>query len=245
MYFKLSLKINDKLSNVFLQDGFYSLLNERSSTVHKHNYAEVHIVSGGSARFKVESSEYTVNDGELIIIPRGHFHTWSDSSIGNGGILHTAFIIDSPINSVEIISADGDVVRGFFNEIRKFCQTQNHSIINSYIPLLLSYADKVAEAPQSKNTDDGVLIENFFSTKYADDIRLADLALILNLSQRQTERKILEYTGHTFNEELCATRMAVARYLESSTDMSMSQIAEYVGYKSYAGFWKALKKTSK
>ena len=242
MYLKLSLKTNNKTCNVFLQDGFYSLLNERSSTVHKHNYAEVHIVSGGSARFKIESSEYTVNDGELIIIPRGSFHTWSDSSTDSNTILHTAFIIDAPISSIEIIAADRDVVRGFFNEIRKFCKTQNHSIINSYIPLLLSYADKIAEAPQCKSTDDGVLIENFFSTNYASDIRLADLAHILNLSGRQTERKILEYTGHTFNEELCATRMAVARYLEASTDMSMSQIAEYVGYKSYAGFWKAAKK---
>jgi AraC-like DNA-binding protein len=245
MYFRLSLKTNDKTYNVFLQDGFYSLLNESSSTVHKHNYAEVHIVSGGSSKFKVENAEYTVNDGEFIIIPRGNFHTWTDNSIDSNTVLHTAFIIDTPISEIEIISADTNVVRGFFNEIQKFFKTQNHGIINSYIPLLLSYADKTAEAPQCKNTDDGVLIENFFSTNYASDIHLADLALILNLSPRQTERKILEYTGHTFNEELCATRMAVARYLESSTNMSRSQIAEYVGYKSYAGFWKASKKLSK
>ena len=242
MYFKLTLKINNKVCNAFLQDGFYSLLNERSSTVHKHNYAEVHIVSGGSAKFKVESSTYTVKDGELMLIPRGNFHTWSDDGSNNGPILHTAFIIDTPLSSCEVITADPDVVRGFFNEIKKFNSTQNHSVINSYIPLLLSYTQNLPLSPHSKKSDDGVLIENFFSTQYSRDIRLSDLAQILNLSQRQTERKVLEYTGHTFNEELSATRIAVAQYLESSTDMSLSQIAEYVGYKSYAGFWKAMKK---
>ena len=238
MYFKLKVKTDEKNYNVFIQEGFYSLLNERSNTVHKHNYAEIHVISGGSSSFKVESAEHTVNDGELIAIPRGSFHTWKDST---DSVLHTAFMIDMPIDSVEVISADSDAIRGFFNEIRKFGKTGEHGVINSYIPLLLSYVKKNPSAPQQQISDDGVLVENFFSTMYSKDIRLSDLAKILHLSERQTERKILEHTGHTFNEELCATRVAVAQYLQANTDMSLSQIAEYVGYKSYAGFWKAMK----
>ena len=241
MYFKLKAKINEKNYNIFVQDGFYSLLNESSNTVHKHNYSEIHVISGGSASFRIESAEYTVSDGELIAIPRGLFHTWKDSS---DSVLHTAFMIDMQIDSAQIISADTDVIRGFFNEIRKFGQAHDHSVISAYIPLLLSYVKKSTSTLQQQAPDDGVLVENFFSTRYSEDIRLSDLASILHLSERQTERKIMEHTGHTFNEELSATRMAVARYLKANTDMSLSQISEYVGYKSYAGFWKAMKKSS-
>ena len=115
-------------------------------------------------------------------------------------------------------------------------------MISAYIPLLCSYV--IASHPRdiSEVTDEGMLIEVFFSTSYNKDVQLSDLAAILHLSERQTERKLIEHTGHTFREELAATRISVAKYLQSTSSMSLSEIATYVGYHSYAGFWKAMKK---
>jgi AraC-like DNA-binding protein len=34
----------------------------------------------------------------------------------------------------------------------------------------------------------------------------------------------------------------MAKHLIATTDMSLGEVADYVGYRSYAGFWKAMKK---
>lgn len=39
--------------------------------------------------------------------------------------------------------------------------------------------------------------------------------------------------------------MLVAAHLMDRTDMSMEAIAQYVGYQSYSGFWKAWQKCRK
>lgn len=40
-------------------------------------------------------------------------------------------------------------------------------------------------------------------------------------------------------------RMKMADQLLSHTDMSMTRVAQYVGYNTYAGFWKAYTKYKK
>ena len=91
-------------------------------------------------------------------------------------------------------------------------------------------------------TDYGFLIHEFFSLHYSEDLHLCDLAQFLHLSERQTERLVIEHTGNTFRNELTAIRMTIAKKLLTSSQMSLTEISQYVGYKSYAGFWKALNK---
>ena len=47
----------------------------------------------------------------------------------------------------------------------------------------------------------------------------------------------------TFKEKLSSTRIESAKILIESANMPMQKAAEYVGYKSYSGFWKAFGKT--
>ena len=73
--------------------------------------------------------------------------------------------------------------------------------------------------------------------------KLCDLAEIPHLSERQTERLVIKHMGKSFKEALLDIRTEMAKKLMETTDMPMSEIAKSVGYKSYAGFWKAMKKT--
>lgn len=237
MYSELSISINENHYKILLQRGFYSLQNTQST--HKHGYSEVHVISGGPAYFRVEQKTFKLNDSDMIIIPKGVFHSWSN---GDGMTRHTAFQTDAAFSRVEVISLDRHVACGFFEEIGKAERTRDHRIIATYIPLLMSYADTMLHIPVFCAPDEVMLIDNFFSTYYNKNARLKDLAKILHLSERQTERKVLEHTGRTFKKELAASRIAVAQHLMSTTDMSLSDIAQYVGYGSYAGFWKAMKK---
>lgn len=238
MYYELNIFVNDKSCKVFLQNGFYSFSSPLNST-HKHNYTEIHLISNGNATFRVGKEVFTVGGGEMMVIPKGIFHSWN---IDSSDTLHSAFQIDLPIDLPHVISADVSVINGFFNEILKYRTTNDHTVIAAYIPLICSYLKGSNFEHINNVSDGGILIEMFFSTSYDKDVRLCDLAEILHLSERQTERLIKEHTGHTFKEELAATRISVARYLLQTTNMSLSEVAQYVGYHSYAGFWKAMQK---
>ena len=108
--------------------------------------------------------------------------------------------------------------------------------------MFLSYFSANERLEAKEVTDYGFLIHEFFSIHYNEDIHLRDIANYLHLAERQSERLIIDYTGHSFRDELVATRMNMAKILFSTTDMSLSEISQYVGYKSYNGFWKAAKK---
>ena len=84
---------------------------------------------------------------------------------------------------------------------------------------------------------------SFFSNRYSEDVRLSDLAEAIHLSERQTERLVIEHTGRGFRDELTETRVKIARQRLADKNMTLGEIAGYVGYRSYAGFWKAMKKS--
>ncbi len=237
MYYEFSIFTDENPCKVFLQTGFYTF--SQSNITHKHNYAEIHLVSGGNAVFKVANEVSELRDGEMLIIPKGIFHSWS---ICTSDTLHTAFQIDMDLNSPSITETDKYVVRGLFNEIAKCRESKDHKRIEAYIPLICSYIKEDRTGKSCPMADPGMIIETFFATYYDKPVSLRDLADMLHLSDRQTERLVKEHTGNTFKKELASTRITVAEYLRSTTDMSLTEIAQYVGYRSYAGFWKAIKK---
>ena len=240
MYYELNVITKNKSCKAFLHEDAYSLCSS-FATIHKHTYSEIHLISNGKAVFKVENDVFEVADGEMIAIPKGMFHSWQ---AGGPDTLHASFQIDIPIDIVGVIKADSSVIKGMFNEIKKCRDSKNHAVIAAYIALLCNYLPDAEFEAASEVTDAGLLIEEFFSMAYNKGVSLRDLADTLHLSERQTERLIKEYTGSTFKTILSESRIKVAVYLIETTDMSLSSVAEYVGYSSYAGFWKAMKKYS-
>jgi len=85
------------------------------------------------------------------------------------------------------------------------------------------------------------IIEEYFNEFYMNDISLSNLSETLFLSKKQTEKTIKKTYGEGFSDHLCKTRLAVAKNLLTSTDLSVCEIAEKVGYRSYNGFYQAFK----
>lgn len=238
MYSELKVKTSKSEYKVFLQEGFHPNTNP-VNRIHKHSYAEMHLIYGGEAVFNVGNRFITAKSGDLLLIPRQISHCVAETS---DTAKHTAFQINCDVSELMIRSVANELAHAFFNEI---CTTENRldfAAISAYVALLLSKFS-IEEPTFAMNiTDYGFLIHEFFSQKYGDNVKLTDLSRILHLSSRQTERLVMQYTSHTFGEELTRTRMAVATHLMNNSSLSLTEIAEYVGYRSYAGFWKAFKK---
>lgn len=236
---ELIIKTNSQEYKVFLQDGFYS--SYQTQTHHRHNYAEIHVVVNGSTTFQVGENKYFLKSGSLMILPNGIFHHCDNKEEST---LHIAFQIDYPLKQVLIYNVNESIILSFIREIENAEYSQDFSKISSYITFICDYFLHNEKLQPNPITDYGFLICEFFSQHYSEKLQLCDLAKFLHLSERQTERLVKKYTGNTFRKELSATRINVAKSLMSSTKMSLTEICRYVGYESYAGFWKALNKNN-
>lgn len=237
MHNEITAMIGSKEHRAFLQDGFYFL--KTAPQLHKHNYTEIHVVSGGGSIFNINNQVYNVSDGEVIVIPPKTYHFHKNTS---EDCLHSAFQID--IEAVEplVCKIDPAVISNFFKEVKKSGENGDHTVISAYISLICSHFEILHnEIPKPAN-DHSFSIREFFSQRYNGNVQLCDLAEWLHLSERQAERLVIQHTGRTFREELATVRTDMAKHLLATTDMSLGEVASYVGYHSYAGFWKAMKK---
>lgn len=238
---ELKIMLKDGECNVFLQGGFYCNTSV-CDYIHIHNYTEIHLASRGEIVFLVGNERITVDEKNVLVIPRGVPHGCISTT---GGALHTAFQIDKAIKKASTYDIGENLTRYLFTETLKTDPCGDHTAVAAIIALICSCIFPDTPLLPHYVTDMGYLISDFFSRNYREDIRLIDLAKMLHLSERQTERLVEEYAGRTFRDELTATRMNMADQLLTTTDMSLTQVAQYVGYRSYAGFYKAYAKYKK
>ncbi len=239
MYNQLTIQICSKDHNVFLQEGFYSA-SVTTPRLHNHHYEEIHIISNGTAVMQLDDKFLTLSSGDIIIIPRGVYHCFFSK---DSYTLRSAFQIDCNVGNIVSHHIGNSITSEFFKEIRLCASSGDYSTVCPYISLFCAHLCGFGKASSKAVADYGFLIHEFFSRNYSKNIHLFDLAQSLHLSERQTARLVLEHTGNTFRKELIRIRLNIAKKLVES-GMSMKEAADYVGYNSYTGFWKAIKNTN-
>lgn len=238
MPYELHISAGNLQYKVFLQSGFFEH-TFLTPFIHKHNYAEIHLFSGGSGIFRVEDQLLTLSDGDMLVIPGNSFHCCQHKE---KAAMHAAFQLDCKISEAVQYTLPAGLCASFLAEIKSCLISTDYTGVAGYISLLCRYLSGDMRLGVQPVTDYGFLIHEFFANHYSADVQLKDLAAELHLSQRQAERLVIEHTGRTFREELAHTRVEMACFLLRSSTISRTEAAQYVGYHSYAGFWKAMKK---
>lgn len=235
---RITINVGNEQKTFFLQNGFYFKHTE-VSPIHKHYYTEIHIVIDGNASYTTDKKTYNLESGDILVIPPNALHS---CSAVDSNSRHCSFMIDCPVKKVIKCKLSPQTLKDFFDEIDIAEQKQNYAKLSAYLSLIYNTAFESKEFTAEKIVDYSFIIEEYLKINYAKDIKLSDLAAELNLSEKHTERLIKKFTGNTFKQELSSIRIKTAQMLLSSTDMSMTEISEYVGYNSYSGFYKAYKK---
>ena len=234
---EITAMIGSREHRVFLQNGFYCIKSKPK--IHKHNYTEIHVISEGDSIFTVNNQNYAVSSGNVFVVPPNTYHYHEDT---NDDCLHSAFQIDLETDTPLVCSIDPAVISNFLREAERARESQDHTIVSAYISLICSHFETIRKEKPKPSNDYGFSIREFFTQCYNRDVKLCDLAEWLHISERQAERLVIRHTGRTFREELSAIRIDMAKHLIATTDMPLGEVADYVGYRSYAGFWKAMKK---
>lgn len=233
---EIKFPVGNTIQSAFMQYGFYNQAVGRQ-VVHTHSYTEIHAFIG-EADFYVNDIEYKIKGSNIVLIPKQIYHTYKLSD----GAIHSAFQVkfDSDFAVKEI--GEG-ILREYFESISESKNTGDYSSVVPYMSFICSYFFKSDEPIiASKVNDYAFLINEFFSLKCIYDVKLSDLAEQLCVSEKQAHRLVIKHTGHNFSEELTLRRMHAAEHLIKDGRLSLSEIAETVGYQTYSGFWKAYKK---
>lgn len=119
------------------------------------------------------------------------------------------------------------------NMMRGFMQ--DHALQNHQTANISPETTPLSE--QTRST----LIEDAFMTNY-NTISLTDLATLLCLSRRQTERLIQKLYGKTFQEKKLEARMSAASLMLKSNKLSITDIAEATGYSTQEYFSNSFRK---
>ena len=235
---ELTVKIGNTDRKVLLQEGYFDF-NVIKSPLHKHSYGELHVVEQGSVRYGMPGGAVDVPAGTVLAIPPDVFHRCLSFEENTR---HIAFQIEAPVERLTAQVFPREVLTAFFKEIEAALQSGNYAGVAAYISLLCARFYPGEAVPCRRLQDDAFIIREFFSSRYNQDVTLADPAKELCRSEKQAERLVVKYTGHTFKKELAAHRMHIAKYMLAAGEMTLTEAAEYVGYRTYSGFWKAYKK---
>ena len=221
--------------SAFLEDGFY--VNTKASNHHNHNYTEVHILTG-ECTMTASGESFSLSGTSMIAIPPGVYHATLASS---ESVKHTAFQISRDIDRVKLFSVNEALASELFDRISAISPTDDHADIPLYLAFFSGMLFSDGGAVPRPVADTDFLIHEFISLNYHRDARLCELAELLHLSERQAERLVLARYGIPFRKALAGARIDVAKQLIENSDMTLAEIAVSVGYRSYAGFWKAFK----
>ncbi len=240
MNYELEIPIGEKKIRIFLQNGFFAL-RASVSNYHRHRYPEAHIVISGTVRYEADGVETEVGAGEMYVIPQNVFHRCTAVS---EGAERMAFMAESEAHVLGKCVPLPDAVNALAHAVRNENGIDNAKLYSCFAVICSEFIDVPVKAPVPVS-DRGFMIHEFFSNNYHSDITVSDIAALLHLSEKQTQRMIKQYTGSDFRTELTRRRMEAARQFMDSSEMSLTEIAEKVGYRSYSGFWKAVKSGGK
>ncbi len=236
MYIELPINNGTQTHRAFLLSSFFHPTSF-SSALHKHAHAECHAIIG-TAVYRIGKNTYTLTSGDVLLIPKDEMHCCTHIAPDT---LRIVFQIDLNIDTTCIKNVGKVLVKSLLDEIENCKKNGRYAKVAGYISLICDAFEIDPPLHPTPITDYGFLIREFFSSNYSKNVSLSDLATILHLSERQTERQVFAHTGNSFRKELIEIRMSMAKYLQETTDMTLTAIAEYVGYSSYAGFWKAFR----
>ena len=157
---------------------------------------------------------------------------------------HTAFLSDTSVPQFSTHRIHPSLMRSFMDAIQCCNKDSDHAKVCAFLELVCCdfYPDHNILPKPSQ--DFGFIIQEFISRNYRENVKLLDLAETLHFSEKHTARLVLSCTGCTFRQAISNQRMAVAKYLANTTDMSLQEISQYLGYQTYSGFWKAYRKNT-
>lgn len=229
------------------------------SVPHTHNHAELFYIVGGKGQFLIEDQLYPVNTNHLVIINPNVTHTEVSLNaqpleyivLGIEGVelsitenSNGQFCILDHFESMDITSCLRNILREM--ELKQpgyedICQAFMEILI---IRLMRSTGLSVPTEPQnSVGNHQCAAVRRYIDHHFKESLTLDQLAEEAHMNKF--------YLSHAFKQEygvspinyMISRRINESKYLLAETDLSLSQIAQLLGFSSLSYFSQVFRKT--
>ena len=229
------------------------------SVPHTHNHAELFYIVGGKGQFLIEDQLYPVNTNHLVIINPNVTHTEVSLNaqpleyivLGIEGVelsitenSNGQFCILDHFESMDITSCLRNILREM--ELKQpgyedICQAFMEILI---IRLMRSTGLSVPAEPQNNvGNHQCAAVRRYIDHHFKESLTLDQLASEAHMNKF--------YLSHAFKQEygvspinyMISRRINESKYLLAETDLSLSQIAQLLGFSSLSYFSQVFRKT--
>jgi len=229
------------------------------SVPHTHNHLELFYIVGGRGQFLIRDQLYPVNASDLVIINPNIPHTevslnaqpleyivlgieGMELETGDGG--NGQFSILDHVGSVEVSGCLRNILREMEQKnpgYEEVCQAYMEILI---IRLMRRTSLSVPAEPQvNAGNRQCAAVRRYIDLHFKEALSLDQLAEEAHMNKY--------YLSHTFKKEygvspinyMISRRIEESKYLLAETDLSMSQIAQLLGFSSLSYFSQVFRRT--
>ena len=249
-----------KMDTKFLYISKSKYESDWHSTMHTHSFTELFYVLNGSGIFKIENSKLNVKENDLVIVNPHVSHT--ESSKDSNPLEYIVIGIDG-LSLTTDANAKNLTTHNIYNYSK-----YNHEIL-SYMNNLLyevqqkdEYYEEICEnlfqalifnmkrrtksnlifSPTNNINKECALIKNYIDIHYSSELTLDHLASITHMNKYYLIHIFKKFIGTTPIDYLIERRTAMSKMLLETTEHSMDQISQIVGFTSQSYFNQIFKK---
>lgn len=226
------------------------------STIHSHHVSEIFFIIDGSGVFLFRDAELTVTKNDVVIIHPNIPHTEKSNQIdsleyiafGVEGIIFNSPEQDSPYHFFKLYNPDkyAYYLRTLISEAKNQLQDYNiicQNLFNILITMLKrDYNIHVKHVEVKKINKDIALVQDFIQHHFREDITLSTLAEVAHLNKYHLAHIFKETVGVSPIEYLNRVRIQECKLLLETTDFSIQNIADFIGFSSQSYFTQVFKR---
>ena len=233
------------------------------STLHTHPFTELFYVVDGKGEFNIQGQHFPVKPNDFVIINPQVEHTELSSPdepleyivLGINGLSFSNLTPVSegghPFSFFNLRDEQKDILR-YLNAMVQEATSQSmsyelvcHNLLEILLIKILRHQHFDLEVgKQSKATKDISFIKHYLETYYHESIQLEDLASMTHLSRFYISHSFKKEIGMSPMEYLIDIRIKESKILLRTTNYSISQVADIVGFTTPTYFSKQFRKST-
>lgn len=233
------------------------------STLHTHPFTELFYVVDGKGEFNIQGQRFPVKPNDFVIINPQVEHTELSSPdepleyivLGINGLSFSNLTPVSegghPFSFFNLRDEQKDILR-YLKAMVQEATSQSmsyelvcHNLLEILLIKILRHQHFDLEVgKQSKATKDISFIKHYLETYYHESIQLEDLASMTHLSRFYISHSFKKEIGMSPMEYLIAIRIKESKILLRTTNYSISQVADIVGFTTPTYFSKQFRKST-
>jgi YesN/AraC family two-component response regulator len=224
---------------------------EENALLHWHEFYEIEIILDGEGVYSADGIDYTIKPGMLIFMSPSSCHYVNFSK--KTKLINMMFVLDAcepdflyglfenaPHAVFNLTADDMELIKILASEMTETTSVPYLSVmLNSVLGKIKTLHDKEEFSFKNNAMQYSTLyIQNHFK----ENLKLEDMAKLVNYSANYFGNKFKEYTGITFKEYIANLRFATAEKLLKHTALSITEICYQCGFKDFSNFMVYFKK---